>query len=91
MKTEVYSWRISARMKADLESAARDEGTSLAQLLEQITEEWLQQRRDGDEAEQAAIRRRAAAAIGSIAGGDPLRSSQVSRRVKDILKNRYGR
>jgi len=94
MKTEVYSWRLSPQRKAELESEARREGTSVARLLEQITADWLQERRNsrnGDEAEQAAIRKRAAAAIGSIASGDPMRSSQVSERVKEILRKRYGR
>ncbi len=94
MKTEVYSWRLSPRRKAELESEARREGTSLAKLLEEITGTWLEEQRNsrnGDEAEQAAIRRRAAAAIGSIAGGDPSRSSQASKRVRQILEERYGR
>ncbi len=89
MKTEVYSWRVSAQRKTDLESAARREGTSLAGLLERITDTWLQERRNGDQAEQAAIRRRAAAAIGSIVGGDPTRSSRASQLVKEILRKRY--
>jgi hypothetical protein len=94
MKTEVYSWRVSAARKADLESEARREGTSVAELLEKITSAWLQERRhsrNGEEAEQAAIRRRAAAAIGSIRGGDPTRSSRASQLVKEILRKRYGR
>jgi hypothetical protein len=94
MKTEVYSWRVSAQRKAELESEARREGTSLAKLLEEITGNWLEEQRssrNGEEAEQAAIRKRAAAAISSIAGGDPSRSSQASKLVKKILEERYGR
>ena len=70
MKTEVYSWRLSAQRKAELEAEARREGTSLSGLLEQVTADWLAERRNGhsdDEAEQAAIRKRARAAIGSVA------------------------
>ena len=94
MKTEVYSWRVSAQRKAELESEAHREGTSLAGLLEQITADWLDERRNsrnGEESEQSAIRKRAAAAIGSITGGDPMRASQASQRVKEILRKRYGR
>jgi len=94
MKTEVYSWRVSALRKAELESEARREGTSIAELLERITNDWLEERRtsrNGEEAEQAAIRRRASAAIGSIRGGDPMRSSKASQSVKEILRKRYGR
>jgi hypothetical protein len=94
MKTEVYSWRVSAQRKAELENESRRKGTSLAGLLDQITADWLQERRNarnGDDAEQARIRKRAEAAIGSIAGGDPHRSSQASQRVREILRKRYGR
>jgi hypothetical protein len=94
MKTEVYSWRVSAQRKAELESEARREGTSLAKLLEEITASWLEDQRgsrNGEETEQAAIRKRAAAAIGSISGGDPSRSSQASKLVKKILEEKYGR
>jgi hypothetical protein len=94
MKTEVYSWRVSAQRKAELESEARREGTSLAKLLDEITANWLKEQRssrNGDEAEQAAIRKRAASAIGSIRGGDPSRSSQASKLVRKILEEKYGR
>jgi hypothetical protein len=75
MKTEVYGWRLSAERKAELEEEARRERTSLlSALLDDITDDWLNARRNGqgdDDAEQAVIRKRAAAAIGSIRGGDP--------------------
>jgi len=91
MKTEVYSWRVSAQRKAELESEARREGTSLAALLEQITAGWLQERRNsrnGDEAEQAAIRRRVMATVGSIRGGDPTRSERASELVREIIRKK---
>ena len=94
MKDQVYSWRISAQKKAALESEARREGTSLAQLLEQITADWLQEQRtshNGDEAEQARIRKRAEAAIGSLAGGDPHRASRSSQRVREIIRSKHER
>lgn len=94
MKKEVYSWRVSTQRKAELESAARAEGKSLAGLLDAITEDWLTERRNshnGDKAEQEAIRRRAMAAIGSIRGRDPMRSSSASELVRESLRKRYGR
>ena len=94
MKTEVYSWRLSAERKAELEEEARREGESLSALLDRVTRDWLTERRKGqadDEAEQGAIRRRAMAAIGSVAGGDRHRSSQASQRVREVLRKRYGR
>jgi hypothetical protein len=57
-------------------------------LLDDITGDWLNARRNGrgdDDAEQAAIRKRAAAAIGSIRGGDPKRASRASELVREML------
>jgi hypothetical protein len=92
MKTEVYSWRVSAQRKTELESEARREGKSLAGLLDQITSHWLDQRRNernGDEAEQAAIRRRVMATVGSIHGGDPARSERASQLVREIIYQKH--
>ncbi len=94
MKTEVYSWRVSAQKKLELESEAKREGKSVAQLLDEISSKWLEERRNsrnGDEAQQAAIRRRVMAVIGSLSGGDPHRASKASERVREILKEKYGR
>lgn len=92
MKTEVYSWRVSAQRKAELESEARREGSSLAALLEQITANWLQERRNsrnGDEAEQAAIRRRVMATVGTIRGGDPTRSQRARELVRESIRQKH--
>jgi hypothetical protein len=94
MKTEVYSWRVSAARKADLESEARREGTSLAELLEKITADWLQERRssrNGEEAEQAALRRRVMATVGTIHGGDPTRSQRAGELVREIIRRKHAR
>ena len=94
MKTEVYSWRVSAQKKLELESEAKREGKSVAQLLDEISSKWLEERRNsrnGDDAEQAAIRKRAAAAIGSIRGGDPTRSSRASELVREIIARKHAK
>jgi hypothetical protein len=79
-------YNISTQKKSELESEARRAGTSLAQLLELITADWLQEQRkarNGDEKEQAAIRRRVMAAVGTIRGGDPTRSQRASDLVRE--------
>ena len=94
MKTEVYSWRVSATRKADLESEARREGTSMAELLEKITADWLQERRtsrNGEEAEQAALKRRVMATAGTIRGGDPTRSQRAAELVREIIRQKHTR
>ncbi len=90
MKTAVYSWRVSVGRKAELEEEARREGTSLAQLLDQITAGWLHHRRharNGDEAEQAAIKRRVMATVGTIRSGDPT----LSTRAREVVRERIVR
>ena len=94
MKTEVYSWRISAERKAELESEARRKKTSLAQLLDRITSMWLAEQRNSQGSqrdEEAAIRKRAAAAIGSVRGGDPTRSARASELVRQIIAEKHAR
>ena len=92
MKTEVYSWRVSALRKAELKSEAHREGISLAALLEQITTTWLQERRAGrpeEEAAQAALRKRVMATVGTIRSGDPLLSRRASALVKEIIRKKH--
>lgn len=94
MKTEVYSWRVSAQKKFELEIQARREGKSVAQLLDEISSKWLEERRNSmplDAREQARIRRRVMAIAGSLSGGDPHRAANASARVSEILRERYGR
>jgi hypothetical protein len=94
MKTEVYSWRLSADRKAELEEEARRERTSLSALLDRVTADWLAERRNGhsdEDAEQAAIRKRAVAAIGSIRGGDPSRSARTSELVSQIIARKHAK
>lgn len=92
MKTEVYSWRVSAQRKADLESEARREGKSLAGLLEEITTDWLRERRNsrsGEEAEQEALRRRVMSTVGTIQSDDPTRAERASELVREIIRQKH--
>lgn len=94
MKTEVYSWRVSAEKKLELELQARREGKSVAQLLDEISSEWLKERKNSqplEEREQERIRNRVMALAGSLSGGDPHRAANASQRVREILRERYGR
>jgi hypothetical protein len=92
MKTAVYSWRLAIDLKTDLEEQARNQGTSLSSLLEQIASEWLQAHRDrslSDAEQQAAIRQCAVAAIGSVRGGDPSRASRAGELVHEIIRRKH--
>ena len=97
MKTVVCRWRLSSERKAELIEEARREGTSLSALLDRVTGEWLARRhrrsQDEDEAEaeaeQAAIRKRAMAAIGTISGSDPTRSARTGELVREIILRKH--
>jgi hypothetical protein len=92
MKTEVYSWRLSAHRKAELEDAARREGTSVSALLERVTSDWLAEHRNGhadDDAKQAALRKRVMATVGTIRSNDPTRSARTSELVREIIYEKH--
>jgi hypothetical protein len=91
MKTEVYSWRVSAEKKLELEAEARREGKSVAQLLDEISSSWLKQRhstRRDDDAEQQQLRRRLLATAGTVRGGDPTRSGRSRELAREAIWKR---
>ena len=90
-KTEVYSWRVAFDLKRSLEEAAKAEKISLAQLLERIVLDWLARRSKPDGTEEAIQRqhRSAAQVFGTVHGGDPDRSQEVSQRMKFKLRERF--
>jgi len=90
-KTEVYSWRVDPETKMALESEARSEGVTLAQVLDRIAKQWLEKRkrRNGDdEAEQARLRAAAAKYAGTLSGGDPYGSEKVREVVRKRVRER---
>jgi len=93
MKTEVYSWRLSPKRKSELEAEARRQGASMAELLEDITHDWLstrQQARQEEESEQHRRHSRAERTFGAIGGGDPNRSQRARRAIQQRLRQRHG-
>jgi hypothetical protein len=90
-KTAVYNWRLDPDLKRSLETAARDEKTSVGRLLERIALEWLDKRAAEDEAEQLRLRAEAAKWIGSISSGDPYGSERVKERVRAKLLAKHRR
>jgi hypothetical protein len=91
-RNEVYSWRLTTRLKHRLQARAREEGVSVADLLERIAGEWLQERGGDDDSEsQARLHAAAEAAIGTIAGGDPSRSGRARQIVAERVRAHSGR
>ena len=71
MKTEVYSWRLDADLKEELEAEARRRKKSVGALLDQYAREGIHKahKRRFDESEEARIRARVEKAIGSVSLG----------------------
>jgi hypothetical protein len=93
MKTEVYSWRVSADLKTDLERAARQRKISLSAALDLAAQEWLK-KRDGDPddaARQRHLQRAAAACFGKFAGGNPRRAESARQAIRKRLRRKHAR
>jgi len=93
-KTEVYSWRLDPDLKQRLGVAARDEKTSIGDLLDRIAREWLGKHRP-DEDDEALQRRLHAAAeewMGSISLGEgPYTRNRIRERVRARLTEKRKR
>jgi Mg2+ and Co2+ transporter CorA len=89
-KSEVYSWRLSVETKSALEETARRKQSSIAELLDQIVNDWLahQQELEADEAEQQRLHEAALQIIGNIRGDDPDRSSNAKTLLRAKLARR---
>ncbi len=90
MKTEVYSWRLSAELKTTLEREARRRKMSLSAVLDTAVHEWIEHGRgdaEGDE-EQQRVRAAAMACVGSITGGNPHRSESARQSVRERLQRK---
>ena len=90
-KTEVYSWRLAADLKAALEDAAREEKTSVCELIGRIARHWLHDRA-ANAGESTVVQRRirgsAMRFVGSLAGGNPRRAESARRVIRERLAKR---
>jgi hypothetical protein len=94
MKTEVYSWRLSPRLKSELEEAARAEQKSISELLEGIAQDWLVKFKRGkgtEDERQRQIRDEAMKFVGSLRGGNPDRAENARSEVRSRIARRHGR
>ena len=94
MKTEVYSWRVSADLKSDLEREARRQNVPVSAILDQAARQWLKNALASgaeEQEEQRRLHREAEKCFGTIALGDPNLSTKVSQVVRERLRAKYGR
>lgn len=90
-KTEVYSWRLAADLKAALEDAAREERTSVGELLGRMARQWLHDRAAGtreSESVQQRIRAASERFVGSLTGGNPRRAESARGEIRERLAKR---
>ena len=93
MKTEVYSWRVSTDLKSELEREARLRKKSVASVLDMAVREWLKKSAAtlSDDDEQRRLHEAAESCIGTLEGGDPYRSENAGKTIRERLARRYGR
>lgn len=89
MKTEVYSWRVSADLKSDLERAARRRKISLSAALDLAAQEWLQKGGPDDAEQQQDLQRAALACFGAFASGNRSRSETVRQTIRERLRRKH--
>lgn len=89
-KTESYSWRIEPELKRALEDTAREQGVSVATLLDDIVAEGLRReaRSGDDEAVQRRLHAEARSCFGTLRGGDADLAERASERLRDKLRGR---
>jgi hypothetical protein len=92
-KSEVYSWRLSPALKADLEAAARAEKANVASVLERLVRDWLAARRPSEEEDaeqQRRMRERVIAAAGKFSADIGSATNERVRQVMgEILMKKY--
>ena len=85
-KSEVYSWRVSPKMKVGLEEVARRSRRSVAEVLDQAVLAWLGRRRPArDDEEQRRLHARAGRFVGAIAGADSERAEKARLGIRARL------
>ncbi|MGQ0671911.1 MAG: hypothetical protein ACT4N2_03395 [Hyphomicrobium sp.] len=93
-KTEVYSWRLTPELKAELEAAARRKKVGVATVLERAATDWLRREkpRTLDAEEQKRIRDTLMAVCGSVSGDGTSATNAVVRKVVgEALERKYGK
>jgi len=89
-KTEVYSWRVDANLKSALEQSARAERTSVAQLLDSIVRNWLQESSslNGEDEQQQRLHSAAQQCFGTLNSGGSDLATLAKERVRRKIRER---
>ncbi len=93
-KSEVYRWRLSPRLKAELEAAAKADRTTVDAILGRLAREWLAKRapRKKSDADEAKVRATLMACAGFYKGnGTSATNEQVREVMGEYLEAKYRR
>jgi hypothetical protein len=93
MKSEVYSWRVSADLKTGLEREAHRRKTSLSAVLDMAARDWLSKggaEIEGGE-EQLRLQEAASKCFGALASGNAHRSENAHQALRRRLRRHYDR
>lgn len=93
MKTEVYSWRVSAELKTGLEREARRRRISLSAVLDLAAQEWLKKSDldEDDAGRQQKLQHAAAECFGAFASGNRRRAETVRQAIRERLGRKHAR
>ena len=88
MKTEVYSWRLSEDVKANLEQEARFRKVPVSYILDVAVREWLKKSSVDTAGEEVQRKLHAAAGrcLGVLAGGNHRRAETARERIRERLR-----
>ena len=92
MKTQVYSWRLSAGLKTELEHAARSRKLRVSAVLDMAARDWLARhaRAIAGDDEQKRLHAIADQFIGAFSSGKPHDAKAVRDAIRKRLTRKYG-
>lgn len=94
-KSEVYRWRVSPKLKAELEAAAKADKTTVDVILGRLAREWLANRprhlsKEEDAEEQRRLREQVMKAVGTVSiGGPSTTNAEVRKVMGEYLEAKY--
>jgi hypothetical protein len=93
MKTEVYSWRLSADLKSELEQVARMRKVPVSSILESAVRDLLRQNPgcQSEEETQFRLQQSASACLGVLASGKRRRAETARSTLRQKLRQRSER
>ena len=84
---------MDTNLKSALEQVARAEKTSVAQLLDSIVRDWLQESSslNGEDEQQQHLHSAAQECFGTLSSEDPNLATLAKERVRQKIRERHAR